>query len=306
MAWNTCAGKCQLSSYRGSFRNFIFLAVFFLFPSFQPTAPCLAPSCWCFVNVPMEIQDDERSTEGAKNSANSESLEDEETLIAPLVFQCGRCRCIVGDSFSFVCTDQSLGLVCLSGCPPPSSIHSICALISIRGSPSAHSCILCLAHSGDGGGAFTASGALHIRRRRRLVHPLPLLPPTRSVCTWLANFLFRAPFNGQCVQRFGVHHVWGLQARQALHSHAQAARAHAVRVSLPCATSSPHALHCGSPRIFVCHCYCRQLYSLNTASITRCVTLHTLPLPRRHVPFSCTLKRSPGLQLHVGFRGTAG
>lgn len=62
----------------------------------------------------MEIQDDERSTEGAKNSANSESLEDEETLIAPLVFQCGRCRCIVGDSFSFVCTDQSLGLVCLS------------------------------------------------------------------------------------------------------------------------------------------------------------------------------------------------
>jgi len=57
---------------------------------------------------------------GEQRSPRSGSDEGESTFgegeapDSPLVFQCSRCRCIVGDSFSFVCADQALRLVCLS------------------------------------------------------------------------------------------------------------------------------------------------------------------------------------------------
>jgi hypothetical protein len=54
--------------------------------------------------------------EGGEQTVEAgEGMDEEEALDAPLVFQCGRCRAIVGDSFSFVCADQTLRLVCVSG-----------------------------------------------------------------------------------------------------------------------------------------------------------------------------------------------
>lgn len=53
----------------------------------------------------------------AANSTEETALEDkdeaEETL--PLVFQCTGCLSILGDSFSWVCADQNLRTISLSG-----------------------------------------------------------------------------------------------------------------------------------------------------------------------------------------------
>ncbi|GLE10547.1 hypothetical protein PINS_up022693 [Pythium insidiosum] len=59
-----------------------------------------------------ETQEEEEEADG-EDEEDEEEEEDEE-IAAPVVFQCGTCRCIFGDSYSFVSSNADLLLVTLS------------------------------------------------------------------------------------------------------------------------------------------------------------------------------------------------
>ncbi|GLD95620.1 hypothetical protein PINS_up004297 [Pythium insidiosum] len=60
-----------------------------------------------------ETQEEEEEEADGEDEEDEEEEEDEE-IAAPVVFQCGTCRCIFGDSYSFVSSNAELLLVTLS------------------------------------------------------------------------------------------------------------------------------------------------------------------------------------------------
>ncbi|EGD81475.1 hypothetical protein PTSG_02193 [Salpingoeca rosetta] len=69
-------------------------------------------------------QQHEGQGEESQKPVNGEEEEEEEDGIdAPLVFQCAACRAVVGDSFAWVCSDQDLNTITLTGAAPGVKIN---------------------------------------------------------------------------------------------------------------------------------------------------------------------------------------